>query len=214
MIKNIIFDWSGVISDDLITVYRSIMVMFKSLGAKQISLEEFKREWEQPYMNFYKKYGIFTVGDDQKNREEEMVLYRATYTATLAQYPIQPFPQVKETIQRFKEAGINMIILSSNFRDTILADIEEFGLQGMFGEINSDVHDKAVNIKETLQRNGFEPAETVFVGDTVHEIESGKSAGIQTLAVTWGFNNEDKLRAANPDFIAHDLQKLESIILK
>lgn len=213
MIKNIIFDWSGVIGNDLTVVYHSIMLMFKKLGAKEISLEEFKREWEQPYMNFYKKYGMFTTSDNEKDLKEEQALYKDCYAATFNKYPPQLFPGIKEALQKFKNAGIKMIVLSSNSRENILSDIENFGLQGIFSEINSDVHNKAVNIKETLQRNGFEPAETVFVGDTVHEVESGKSVGIKTLSVTWGFNNEDKLKAANPDFIAHNLQEFESIIL-
>jgi len=32
MIKNIIFDWSGVISDNLVTVYQTAMVMFEKLS--------------------------------------------------------------------------------------------------------------------------------------------------------------------------------------
>jgi len=52
MIKNVIFDWSGVINDDLVTVYKAIMAIFQKLGAKEISLEEFKREWEQPHMRY------------------------------------------------------------------------------------------------------------------------------------------------------------------
>jgi len=213
MIKNVILDWSGVINDDLVTVYKSIMVIFHKSGAKELSLEEFKREWEQPHMRFYNKYGMFTDSDEKKNIEEEIALYRASYNSVLAQYPIKPFPYIKNTLQKFKRAGIKMIIISSNLRETLLSDIEEFGLQGIFSEINSDVHDKAADIKETIQRNGFNPVETIFVGDTPHEVSAGKSAGTKTAAVTWGFSSEEKLKAANPDFIAHSLAELESIIL-
>jgi methionine--tRNA ligase beta chain len=213
MIKNIIFDWSGVINDDLVTVHCAIMGMFKEFGVKELSLEEFKQEWEQPHMRFYNRYGLFTKGGEKKNIEEEIKLYRACYKSALVQHPIKPFPHIKETLQDLKKAGIKMIVISSNLRETLLSDIEEFGLQGIFNEINSEVHDKAEDIAETIKRNKFNPEETVFVGDTPHEVQAGKSAGIKTVAVTWGFSKEDKLKAAKPDYIVHNLKELEDIIL-
>ena len=174
MIKNIIFDWSGVINDDVITVHRAIMAMFKKFGVREISLDEFKKEWEQPHMRFYNKYGIFTTGEEKKVVEEEKVLYSAAYNSMLSKYPIKPHSHIKDTLQNFKKAGIKMIVISSNLRETLLSDIEEFGLQGIFDEINSDVHDKTEDIEETIQRNNFKTEETIFIGDTAHEVGAGK----------------------------------------
>ncbi|MCX6764379.1 MAG: HAD family hydrolase [Candidatus Nealsonbacteria bacterium] len=207
MIKNIIFDWSGVINDDLHTVYRVVLAIFKKFGVKEISLEEFRKEWEQPYMLFYRKYGISGI-----SREEEVAIYKSLYKDLSAKYPPRAYPKIKDTLVKFKKAGINMIILSSNLRETILYDIEEFNLQGLFTEINSEIHDKNDGIQETIKRNGFNPQETVFVGDTTHEVDVGKKAGIKTAAVTWGYNNEDKLKSVNPDFIIHDLEELEKAV--
>jgi phosphoglycolate phosphatase len=207
MIKNIIFDWSGVINDDLYTVHKVVLAIFKKFKVKKISLEEFRKEWEQPYMLFYRKYGISGI-----SREEEVVIYRSLYEKISVKCPPRVYPKIKDTLTKFKEAGINMIILSSNLRKTILFDIEEFNLQGLFTEINSEIHDKNDGMQETLKRNSFNPQETVFVGDTTHEINVGKKAGIKTAAVTWGYNNEDKLKSANPDFIIHDLDELEKAI--
>ncbi len=56
MIKNVIFDWSGVVKDcveEQIVISNKIL---KHFGAKEISMAELKEEWCQPYMNFYKKY--------------------------------------------------------------------------------------------------------------------------------------------------------------
>jgi phosphoglycolate phosphatase len=207
MIKNIIFDWSGVIGDDLHTVHKVVLAIFKKFGVKEISLEEFRKEWEKPYMLFYRKYGISGI-----SREEEVIIYRSLYEKISVKYPPRAYPKIKDTLIKFKKAGINMIILSSKLKNSILSDIEEFNLQGLFTEINSEIHDKNDVIQETLKRNNFNLQETVFVGDTTHEVNVGKKAGIKTAAVTWGYNNEDKLKSANPDFIIHDLKELEKAI--
>lgn len=207
MIKNIIFDWSGVISDDLIPVYNANMITFKKHGAKRISLEEFKREWEQPYMLFYNKYM------PELTKEKQDTAYKVAYEEALLKYPPKPYSHIKDTLQKFKKAGINMIIISSNLSEALLSDIKEFSFNGLFDEINSEVHDKAEIIQETIKRNQFNPEETIFIGDTTHEVDAGKKANTKTAVVTWGYQNEDKLKTSNPDFVIHNLKELETVIL-
>jgi phosphoglycolate phosphatase len=38
-----------------------------------------------------------------------------------------------------------------------------------------------------LARMGAEPAEAAMVGDSVHDVHAGKSAGLPTVAVSWGY---------------------------
>ncbi|MBD3208775.1 MAG: HAD hydrolase-like protein [Candidatus Nealsonbacteria bacterium] len=207
MIKNIIFDWSGVIIDDLLTVYQAAMMNFEKLGEEKISLEEFKRGWEQPYMVFYSKY------IPEITKEEQDVLYKESYKEAVLKYPFKPYPRIKDTLEKFKKAGFNMVILSSNHSEYLLSEIEEFDLDGFFSEVNGGVHDKFKAVAEMIKRNGFREKETLFVGDTTHEVEAGKSAGIKTASVTWGYHDENRLKSASPDFIIHNLKDLENIIL-
>jgi len=207
MIKNVIFDWSGVINDDLAAVHNAAMIIFKKFGAKRISLKEFKKEWEQPYMLFYNKYL------PQLTKEEEDAAFWVAYKKAIKAYPLRPYSHIKNALQKFKGVGINMIILSSNPYGYLLSEIKKFGLQGLFNEVNGEVHDKTKVIRKIIKRNQFNPRETIFIGDTNHEIDAGKSAKIKTAAVTWGYQNEDKLKSLNPDFIIHNLKELEKAIL-
>ncbi|MBN8689328.1 MAG: HAD family hydrolase [Armatimonadetes bacterium] len=45
------------------------------------------------------------------------------------------------------------------------------------------------------------PSETVFIGDATHDIHCAKSAGIQSVAVTYGSAQREDLVAASPDFL-------------
>lgn len=207
MIKNIVFDWSGVINDDLVVVYNAAMTIFKKYGAERISLEEFKKEWEQPYMLFYNKYL------PQLTKKEEDADYKVAYKKTVSKYPLRPYSHIRNTLQKFKRAGINMVIISSNPYKYLLSEIKEFRLEGLFNEVKGEVHDKTKVIHEIIKRNQFNPEETIFIGDTTHEIIAGKSANTKTAAVTWGYQNEDKLHSVYPDFIIHNLTELESSIL-
>jgi len=46
---------------------------------------------------------------------------------------------------------------------------------------------------------GANPASTVYVGDSIHDMHSGRSAGVRTAAVLWGPFGRSALEAADPD---------------
>lgn len=54
MIKNIIFDWSGVIKDAFDAHVWVVNKMLETWGSeKRFTYDELKENWEQPYMNFW-----------------------------------------------------------------------------------------------------------------------------------------------------------------
>jgi len=202
--KYIIFDWSGVINDSVENHLCVVNKMFKELGVEEITLEELKENWEQPYMRFYNKYlPNLTI-------EEQKIAYRkAVFECPKG----KPYPGIVNILKEFKKAGIKMAILSSDLPETLQPEIKSFGLENIFIDVITDVHDKSEGMYELIARNDFKKEETIFIGDSNHEIEEGKSAGVKTGAVTWGFSTEKKLRDLNPDFLIRNLNDLKSVIL-
>lgn len=207
MFKNIIFDWSGVIKDAVEDHVWVINKMFKNLGAKKMTLEEMQQNWEQPYMKFWNKYY------PEMTLEEEQKIY---YEAILSEDcpPAKPYPGVVELIKEIKGRGVFMAVLSSDAPETVLPEIKNFNLENIFNDLEIKVHDKSEVIEDLIKRNNFKKEETVFIGDTNHEIEVGKKAGIKTIAVTWGFYPENRLASLSPDYIVHNIEELEKILLK
>ena len=105
------------------------------------------------------------------------------------------------------------MILSSNPDEYLLSEIKKYRLEGLFNEVNGSIHNKTEAIIEILERNGFNSKETAFVGDTTHEVDAGRHASVKTIAVTWGYQNLDKLKLANPDFLVHSIDELEKVLL-
>jgi phosphoglycolate phosphatase-like HAD superfamily hydrolase len=204
MIKNIIFDWSGVINDSLENQLEVINAMFKELGSREISLAEMKEHWEQPYMRFYNKFL-----PDLTLEEEQAAFRKAVATAPIG----KPFPGIVDILHEFKAAGINMVVLSSDLPATLLPEITHFVLDGIFLDVITDVHDKSEVIHELMRKNSFTADETIFIGDSNHEIEAGKFAGVKTGAVTWGLCTREKLEALQPDFMITTVHELKAVIL-
>lgn len=60
----------------------------------------------------------------------------------------------------------------------------------------------------------IDPSNILFIGDSIYDVQTGKNAGMKTLAVTWGYQPEDKLAAEKPDFIAHTPKDIIKYITK
>lgn len=203
MIKNIIFDWSGVVKDCVEDHLFVVNHMFKELGAPEITMEELRANWVQPYMLFYNKYLPSLTLEEEKD----------AYKRAIAKAPkAKPYPGIVETIRSFKDKNISMAVVSSDFPETLFQEIEVFGLKGVFLDVVTNAHNKSDSLGEIIHKYNFIREETIFIGDSNHEIEAGKNQGIKTGAVTWGYSEKERLLSSKPDFLLSSLSDLEDLV--
>ncbi len=72
--------------------------------------------------------------------------------------------------------------------------------------------DKRNKIREILATHDLDPAETAFVGDMVHDIETARHGGITSIAVLTGFDSQEKLAKARPDVMVTGLPVLQKLL--
>ena len=56
VIRNVIFDWSGTLVDDLPAVWEASNHVFRLAGVPPLTLEEFRAEFRLRYRGFYDKF--------------------------------------------------------------------------------------------------------------------------------------------------------------
>jgi ADP-ribose pyrophosphatase YjhB (NUDIX family) len=74
------------------------------------------------------------------------------------------------------------------------------------------VWDKREKIHTILAENGLDPAETLFIGDMEHDIETARHGGVRSCAVLTGYNTLAQLQAAQPDLIVEHLGELGELL--
>lgn len=57
---------------------------------------------------------------------------------------------------------------------------------------------------------GADPALSMMIGDTSYDMEMGKSAGMVTIGVDWGYHDAAELTAAGADYIAKTAQDIRT----
>lgn len=205
MIKNIIFDWDGVLKDSFSKFYETTKIMFKKLGKEPISIEEIKKTFNTPYMEFWNHH--FPDLDEEK----EKLIYYEAYTKTK---PVELYKGAIETINKLKERKIRMFIVSSSLMGEIFPDLEKNNTLGAFEKIVYEVHEKETDINRIIEDYNLDRNETAIISDTTGDINYGKKTNIKTIAITWGFQTRERLSTVNPDIIIDDIKELVEVIDK
>lgn len=205
--KNIIFDWSGVVRDTVTNQMWIVNHIFRQYGVAEISTEEFRENWKQPPALFYQKY--LPQGFNEADRSklfQKLQLDKDCPSAT-------SFSEVVNLIHKCRERGYFLAVVSSDFPETLIPEVKDYGLENVFEEIITDANDKLGPTQKIIKDHNLNLENTFFVGDSNHEVEVSKKTGIKSVAVTWGFTSENKLKASNPDYIAHNIEELDNILL-
>jgi len=201
-IHNFIFDNSGTLNDNFKNVYLASMFVFKRLGIKMLSLEGFRNKFKIPYIDFYREYT-----DVSKKQIDEWLLMAINHL---------PKPQlffgVRDTLEFLRIKRKRMAILSFESQESLEKQIQDNDLKSYFLDVLGGIHDKAEALNSLIDYNYFLLNKTVYVGDTVYDIEAAKQIGIKAVAIAWGLHSKRRLRKAKPDFLINDILEIKKII--
>jgi pyrophosphatase PpaX len=115
------------------------------------------------------------------------------------------YPGVVDAIREIKAEGIQTGLVTSKNRLGALKGLTLVGLEALMDVLvcadevtNHKPHPEPV--EKALALLGADPATTVYVGDSIHDMHSGRAAGVKTAAVLWGPFARSHLESAAPDF--------------
>jgi pyrophosphatase PpaX len=115
------------------------------------------------------------------------------------------YPGVLEVVQVLKEDGIATGLVTSKNRVGALRGLTLARLETLMDVLvcadeveNPKPHPEPV--EKAVRLLGADPATTVYVGDSIHDMRSGRAAGVRTAAVLWGPFGRSHLEGARPDY--------------
>ncbi len=204
MIRNIIFDWSGTLVDDLPAVLKATNFVLAQAGRPEMSLEEFRAEFSLPFTNFYNRH---TPHIEVPQLEE---WFHTEFKRS--QDSVCELPHARAFLEYCRENKLRLFILSTVHPDHFVVQSRVTGFGAFFEKPYTGVWDKREKIHEILRENRLQPKDTLFIGDMQHDIETARHGGVHSCAVLTGYNTLEQLRAAKPDLIVEHLSELRDIL--
>lgn len=122
---------------------------------------------------------------------------------------LKPFAGIDETLSQLRRAGTQCLLLSSNSRDNIRAFLERQHWP-YFERITcgASLFGKGKRLRKVLAEARLHAPEVAYVGDEIRDVEAARSAGVQSIAVSWGYADRDALNAATPDHLIDSPEQL------
>ncbi|MBC8126962.1 MAG: HAD hydrolase-like protein [Gloeobacteraceae cyanobacterium ES-bin-144] len=204
MFRNLIFDWSGTLVDDLGPVIEATNAVLRIYSVPPMDRESFRRSFRLPYREFY------TDILPHVPLEELEAHFRPAFDAAIT--PVTILPHAREKLEWCAALGIRTFVLTSMDSLAFKRQLLDFGLQDLFVATYSGVLDKREIIHQILETHHLDPSETAFVGDMTHDVETARHGGISSIAVLTGYNHPEILAAVRPDITVPDLGVLRSLL--
>lgn len=204
MLRNIIFDWSGTLVDDLPCVWQATNAVFTQAGVAEITLEQFRAEFCLPFKGFYDRYTPHISAEQLESWFHGHFMQ--------VQDAVVELPHARDFLQFCRQQRLRTFLLSTVHQDHFDKQTARNGLQHFLDRPYLGVWDKRDKIHDILAENNLQPGETLFVGDMQHDIETARHGGIFSCAVLTGYNSLAQLRASEPDLIVEHLGELRQIL--
>lgn len=204
MFRNLIFDWSGTLCDDLALTLEATNYVLAQYNRPALTREQFRAEFQLPYPDYYARKTPEAALEDLEN------YYRKAFDASALEVTI--IPHAREFVNFCKSRGIRCFVLTSMDPKAFEHQAKFLGMYDYFEHIHSGIHNKEHYIPKLMQQHGLNPNETAFIGDMQHDIRAAHCVGIAGIGVLTGYNNAAQLAESEPDFTVPDLSFLQSMM--
>ena len=213
--KLVIFDLDGTLLDTLEDLRDSTNHVLRQMGYPERSLEEMRRFVGNGAEKQIRR--AVPEGTSEEKIMETLAAYRAYYQDH-CQIKTRVYDGLLDMLSELKAKGIKLAVVS-NKPDSAVQKLsrEYFGDRMDFAVGPSDgVRCKPYpDMAETaLKALGIAKKDAVFVGDSEVDVQTGLNAGLDVIAVSWGFRSREVVIEAGAKMIADDASELEKLILE
>ncbi len=212
--KLVIFDLDGTVLDTGEGIFSAIRHTVSELGLKQPSEKEVKSFVGPPIGQSFKR--VFNL--DDAGASQAVAVFRKYYSGG-DMYKAAVYGGITELLEGLGGAGIRSAVATLKYEPAAKDLLDKFGIDrytcSICGADSEGKLKKSDIIKRCVADAGItDLTKVVLVGDTVNDANGASNAGIDFLAVTYGygFKNKDDLNgianigcAASPYEILHIL---------
>ena len=127
---------------------------------------------------------------------------------------ISPCSGLPEQLPILREKTGCLGILTSNSVENVEIFLQRHQLRHYFDFLSTcpRLKGKARFLRSITRTYSLPPRQLIYIGDEVRDLQAAQKAGTCSAAVTWGFNSEEALLAAHPDYLCRHPQDLLSLL--
>ena len=198
-IRTVLFDLDGTLIDSVRLILDSYHHTLEAHGFPARTDEEWLEGVGTPLA------AQFAAWQDDVGTLEALIATYREYNLKHHDRMVTVYPGVVEVVRTLKEDGVGTGLVTSKNRSGALRGLTLARLEALMDVLvcadevdNPKPHPEPV--EKAVRLLGADARATIYVGDSIHDMRSGRAAGVRTAAVLWGPFGRTHLEGAQPDY--------------
>lgn len=212
MYRAVLFDLDGTLTDSGPGIMNCVQYALEKIGRPEPDVQKLRVFVGPPMIRQFMDY----AGIDEDEARQAVVYYRERYVPT-GIFENSVYPGMSELLAFLKAKGYKVAVASSKPEFMVKTVLEHFELLQYFDELvgaapDGSLTDKADVIREAMRRLGIpdeRKKEVLMIGDTRYDVEGAGKAGVDCVAVAYGYGEKRDLEAAAPLRIVDTVEELK-----
>jgi phosphoglycolate phosphatase len=205
----VVFDWDGTLMDSA-----GLIVSALRMAATDVGLDPPSEGRARHIIGLGLRDALQHAMPELAPSDYSSLAARYRHHYLLGDEGLALFPGAAAMIRDLHAAGRMLAVATGKSRHGLDRALASSGLDACFhatrcaDECHSKPHPQM--LLEILEEFGMSADSTLMIGDTTHDLQMAKNAGVPSVAVSYGAHPEDQLLALDPLYCAHSIQDLEA----
>jgi len=211
-VKAVLIDLDGTLLDTVLDLHAAANCMLADLGQPPVSVEAIRAYVGRGIPNLVKRVlaGAREAADDPAPPPSAALESFKRHYAHFNGRAARPFPGVLEGLEALRELRLPLGVITNKAQDFTLPLLERTGLMPYFAvTVAGDMLPKSkpdpMPLIWACGRLNVSPADTLMIGDSVHDFHAARAAGCQVFLAPYGYNEGQDVRALAADAIVGSL---------
>lgn len=210
--KYVIWDLDGTLLNTIEDLHASVNYALEKYGQPIKTLKETTRNVGNGIRLLISR--SLEGGEENPVIEEVFSAFKAHYAENCLNLT-RPYDKITELLQTLKASGVKMAVVSNKI-DFAVKDLRDRffpWLDVAMGEQSGIARkpDPAM-VYLAMEELGATAAETVFIGDSEVDVVTAQNAGLDCIAVLWGFREREELEAVGGKTFAENADELAALL--
>lgn len=212
MYKNIMFDLDGTVTDSGRAIMTSVEYALSHFGITDQPREKLQTFIGPSLFDSFEREYKMTSEDCEK----AVSLYRSVYEKE-RMYDVDIYEGIPELLDKLKQTEHNVFLVTSKplkFSEKI---IDRIGLADYFDhmvgpDLTDHSSDKKRLIESAMGTYGLRKSECIMIGDTQYDIIGAVAAGVDSIAVTYGYGNTGDMKESGATYMADSVKEVAELL--
>ncbi len=218
-VRAVLLDLDGTLLDTVLDLHAAANGMLRDLGRSDVAIEDIRAYVGRGIPNLVKRVlaGKLEAADDPAPPPTDALASFKKHYAEVNGRAARPFPGVVDGLKALRAKGLPLGVITNKAADFTGPLLERTGLAPFMSvAVSGDQLPKPkpdpMPVVWACGRLGVSPADTVLIGDSVHDFKAGRAAGCKVFLVPYGYNEGQDVRGLECDAIVASIEDAARLI--